>query len=144
MRQMTNMPHWSCQTSGSKLECQPTWLALYVTTVVETIYLPTALSLAMRLRLSEIEQPAPLAMVDEVGVVEAVLIVVLVVAMAEAIHVVISIESLAPQSLTRSFAKLKAKSIVPARNVVGIGVTMPTRLVDTLLMWQTLTFALQP
>ena len=65
---------------------------------METIYLPTALSLTMRLRLSETEQPASLAVVDEVGMVGAVLIMVLAVAMAEAIHAVISMESLPPQA----------------------------------------------
>ena len=144
MRQMTNMLHWSCLTSGFKLVCQPTWLALSVTTVVEIIYLPTALSLAMRLRLSETEQPASLAVVDEVGVAGAVLIMVLAVAMAEAIHAVISVESLALPSLMRLYARLKAKFIVPARNAVGIRGVMPTLLVDTLFMKQTLTFAPQP
>ena len=49
-----------------------------------------------------------------------------------------------PPKPTKMYEKLKAKSIVPARNAVGIGVTMPTLLVDTLLMWQTLMVALQP
>ena len=132
------------QMSEYKLECQPIWLALSVTTVVEIIYLPTALSLAMRLRLSETEQPASLAVVDEVGVVGAVLIMVLAVVMVEAICAVISVESLPPPSLMRLYARLKAKFIVPARNAVGIGVTMPTLLVNTLLMWQKPMFALQP
>ena len=83
-------------------------------------------------------------MVDEVGVVRAVLIMVLAVAMAEAIHAVISVESLVRPSQMRLYERLKAKFIVPARNAVGIMGMMPTLLVDTLLMKQTLTFALPP
>ena len=61
--------------------------AVSVKTVVEIIYLPSTLSLTMRPILSEIEQPALLKMVVEVGAVEAVLMLVVAAAMPETIHV---------------------------------------------------------